>query len=71
MGGDWTSKSALEILGDLKAMIVEVSTRPKPLGECGTIGLILPLDQWERVVWYGLWPDLPPALDMWRFTGPR
>lgn len=70
MGGDWTNKSALEILDDLKSMIAEVSTRPKPLDQCGTLGLILPLDQWERVVWYGWWPDLPPALDMWRFGLP-
>lgn len=67
MDNQWANKSAEDIMDDLKAMMAQVEARPKSLGDIDTIGLVLPLDQWERVMWYGWWPDLPPALDMWRF----
>lgn len=66
MGNEWTNKSAFEILDDLKSMIASIEARPEPY----LISISLPLDQWERVMWYGWWPDLPPALDMWRFGLP-
>lgn len=66
MSNEWSGKTALEILDDLQGMVRDICARPEPLPSLGTIGLTISLEEWERIMWYGWWPEHPPALDMWR-----
>lgn len=73
---DWSDKTADEIVEELKAMIesmmesrsiVPWSDNPiAGLGGRGTIDIIIPPEQWHALRWLGWWPDMPPALDLWR-----
>lgn len=67
MSNPFAGKSTTEILDDMRAMVECVSS----LGDLGFVRIEFTEEQYQ-LLWRGCWwPDMPPALDLWRLGLPR
>jgi hypothetical protein len=62
---DLANKTVDEIVADLRTLLLSIEGRGT-ITRYGTISIPIPEEQWYALMWLGCWPDLPPALDLWR-----
>lgn len=61
---EWASKTDEQIIDDLRSMVEALPTTT--LSSADKVSILIPEDQWHAFMWRWWWPDIPPALDLWR-----